>query len=153
VTDLRLSFYMFTNIGALVGQIGMSYSAKYVGFWLAFTLPTAVFCLCPLVLLYGRNKYITSPPTGSVFATSLRVWRYAARGQWTWNPVRLFKNFGRDDFFEASKPSKVAAANNGEKPAWMTFDDQWVDEVRRGFLACKVFLWYPLWCKFHSSSI
>jgi POT family proton-dependent oligopeptide transporter len=27
----------------------------------------------------------------------------------------------------------------------MTFDDQWVDEVRRGFLACSVFCWYPLY--------
>jgi POT family proton-dependent oligopeptide transporter len=27
----------------------------------------------------------------------------------------------------------------------MTFDDEWVDEVRRGFLACKVFLWYPVY--------
>lgn len=27
----------------------------------------------------------------------------------------------------------------------MTFDDAWVDEVRRGLLACKVFLWYPLY--------
>lgn len=27
----------------------------------------------------------------------------------------------------------------------MTFDDIWVDEVRRGLKACTVFLWYPLW--------
>lgn len=27
----------------------------------------------------------------------------------------------------------------------MTFDDEWVDEVRRGVLACKVFLWYPVY--------
>lgn len=27
----------------------------------------------------------------------------------------------------------------------MTFDDAWVDEVRRGLMACKVFLWYPLY--------
>jgi len=27
----------------------------------------------------------------------------------------------------------------------MTFDDEWVDEVRRGLLACKVFLWFPLY--------
>lgn len=26
----------------------------------------------------------------------------------------------------------------------MTFDDSWVDEVRRGFAACAVFTWYPL---------
>lgn len=27
----------------------------------------------------------------------------------------------------------------------MTFDDQWVDEVGRGFAACSVFLWLPLY--------
>jgi POT family proton-dependent oligopeptide transporter len=27
----------------------------------------------------------------------------------------------------------------------MTFDDQWVDEVKRGFAACSVFCWYPLY--------
>jgi POT family proton-dependent oligopeptide transporter len=30
----------------------------------------------------------------------------------------------------------------------MTFDDAWVDEVRRGLMACGVFLWYPLYCEF-----
>lgn len=30
----------------------------------------------------------------------------------------------------------------------MTFDDQWVDEVRRGFKACGVFVWFPLYCEF-----
>jgi len=27
----------------------------------------------------------------------------------------------------------------------MTFDDAWVDEVARGFAACTVFIFYPLW--------
>jgi len=27
----------------------------------------------------------------------------------------------------------------------MTFDDKWVDEVRRGLKACEVFCWYPLY--------
>lgn len=38
-------------------------------------------------------------------------------------------------------PSRLGSS----KPAWMNFDDAWVDEVRRGLLACKVFLWYPLY--------
>lgn len=42
----------------------------------------------------------------------------------------------------AAKPSNFGA----NKPAWMDFDDAWVDEVRRGLLACRVFLWYPLYC-------
>jgi proton-dependent oligopeptide transporter, POT family len=33
-------FYLFINIGALVGQIAMVYAEKYVGFWLSFLLPT-----------------------------------------------------------------------------------------------------------------
>ena len=33
------------------------------------------------------------------------------------------------------------------KPGWMTYDDKWVDEVRRGFKACTVFVWYPIYCE------
>jgi POT family proton-dependent oligopeptide transporter len=33
----------------------------------------------------------------------------------------------------------------------MNFDDKWVDEVQRGFRACGVFLWYPMYCEFGGS--
>ncbi|TFK71960.1 peptide transporter PTR2A [Pluteus cervinus] len=144
VTRIYMYFYLFINIGALVGQIGMTYAEKYVGFWLAFTLPTIVFCLCPLILLYGRNKYERTPPTGSVLAKSLKVFGYAARGRWSLNPFTLWRQFNTDDFWESAKPSNVIKAT-GSKPEWMNFDDIWVDEVRRGFKACVVFCWFPLY--------
>ena len=50
-------FYLFINIGALVGQIGMVYAEKYVGFWLSFTLPTIMFFFCPIVMVYCRNVF------------------------------------------------------------------------------------------------
>ncbi|EIW55672.1 oligopeptide transporter [Trametes versicolor FP-101664 SS1] len=139
---IYMYFYMFINIGALVGQISMAYSEKYVGFWLSFTLPTLVFCLCPFVLYFGRHMYITSPPQGSVLGKSLRLWRFAAKGRWSWNPVRTFRNLSAADFWENVKPSNF---NEETRPTWMTFDDQWVDEVKRGFKACSVFLWYPVY--------
>jgi len=42
VTSARIYnwFYLFINIGALVGQITMAYAALYVGYYLAFLLPT-----------------------------------------------------------------------------------------------------------------
>lgn len=135
-------FYMFINIGALVGQIGMAYSAYYVGFWLAFLLPTLIFLLCPLVLYFCRNMYVRSPPQGSVLGPALRLWLYAQKGRWSLNPVKCYKNLTHMSFWENVKPSRIPA---DRRPSWMTFDDQWVDEVRRGFLACKVFLWYPLY--------
>ncbi|KAL0581439.1 hypothetical protein V5O48_000593 [Marasmius crinis-equi] len=141
VTRIYLYFYLFTNIGSLIGQIAMTYAEKYVGFWLAYTLPTIVFMLCPIVLWSRRNHYIRSPPTGSVLATAIRVFRLAAKGRWSANPVTLYKNFKAPDFWEQAKPSNQI----GERPAWMTFDDTWVEEVRRGVKACGVFVWYPIY--------
>jgi proton-dependent oligopeptide transporter, POT family len=126
----------------------MTYSEKFVGFWLSFTLPTIVFLLCPVVLFRGRHRYRHSPPTGSVLSTAFRLWRFAARGRWSINPARLYRNMTASDFWESAKPSRQV---DGFKPRWMTFDDEWVDEVKRGFKACAVFCWYPIYCMIISS--
>ncbi|KAJ7436054.1 PTR2-domain-containing protein [Mycena galericulata] len=146
ISRVYMYFYLFINIGALVGQIGMTYSERYVGFWLAYTLPTGVFLLCPIVLFIGRNRYVRTPPTGSVLATAVRLWRYAARGRWSVNPVKCVKRLRAPGFWDDAKPSAVVRRVGEEgKPTWMTFDDQWVDEVRRGLSACAVFCWYPIY--------
>jgi POT family proton-dependent oligopeptide transporter len=43
--------------------------------------------------------------------------------------------------WDVAKPSNVPVER---RPAWMTYDDAWVDEVKRGLRACKVFLFLPL---------
>jgi len=139
---IYMYFYFFINVGAMVGQITMTYAEKYDGYYLAFTLPTAVFLLCPIVLFFGRKRYNRSPPQGSVLAKSFKLWAYAARGRWTLNPIALYKNLKADDFWESAKPSNIP---DSQRPRWMTFDDRWVDEVRRGFKACSVFTWFPLY--------
>jgi len=141
ISRVYMYFYLFINIGALVGQIGMVYAEKYVGFWLAYTLPTVVFLLCPIVLFVGRKRYVRSPPTGSVLATALRLFGLAAKGRWSLNPIKTYRQMTADDFWENAKPSKQGS----KKPKWMTFDDQWVDEVKRGLKACGVFCWYPIY--------
>ena len=135
-------FYMFINIGALVGQITMVYAEKYVGFWLSYLLPTVMLLTCPAVMLYGRNKYKRSPPQGSVFSKAFKLFLLANKGRWTLNPVATYKRLHDGTFWDDVKPSRFPA---GRRPAWMTFDDNWVDEVGRGFAACSVFLWYPLY--------
>lgn len=99
--------------------------------------------LCPIVLWYGRDKYVTSPPTGSVLATSLRLWRFAAKDRWSLNPVTCWKQLNADGFWENAKPSKFTKE---QRPSWMKFDDKWVDEVRRGLMACSVFCYFPVYC-------
>jgi hypothetical protein len=57
--------------------------------------------------------------------------------------VRAWKQLNAEDFWENVKPSNVTL-----RPKWMTFDDEWVDEVRRGLKACAVFCWFPIYCEF-----
>ncbi|KAJ6546212.1 peptide transporter PTR2A [Mycena vulgaris] len=142
VSRIYMYFYLMINVGSLLGQIGMSYAEKYVGFWLAYTLPTVIFLLCPVILIMGRKRYIRSPPTGSVLATFLHLFRFAAKGRWSLNPLRTYRNLTAPDFWEAAKPSRVRPA---ARPAWMSFDDQWVDEVQRGLKACAVFAYFPVY--------
>ncbi|KAF5254957.1 hypothetical protein FANTH_331 [Fusarium anthophilum] len=69
------------------------------------------------------------------------TWFLAQEGCWSINPFATWKNLHRDDFWERVKPSNFSHQN---RPKWMTFDDAWVDELSRGFNACAVFCWYPI---------
>ncbi|PVI02540.1 PTR2-domain-containing protein [Periconia macrospinosa] len=141
ISRIFLYFYMFINAGSLLGQISMVYVEKYVGFWCAFLLPTIMFCFCPLVLWFCRNKYNRSPPTGSVLIRACKLWGLAQKGKWSVNPVQTRRNMKADSFWEDVKPSHLGS----NKPAWMTFDDAWVDQVARGLRACSCFGWIPLY--------
>ncbi|KAF5630684.1 proton-dependent oligopeptide transporter POT family [Fusarium tjaetaba] len=119
----------------------MVFAEKEVGFWLSYTLPTFMLCLCPLVMWLNRNKYERRPPAGSVLGQALKTWFLAQKGCWSINPFATWKNLHRDDFWERVKPSNFS---HETRPKWMTFDDAWVDELSRGFNACAVFCWYPI---------
>ncbi|RYP42684.1 hypothetical protein DL767_000053 [Monosporascus sp. MG133] len=81
------------------------------------------------------SKYVRRPPTGSVLGKATSLFFLA----WKKNGYKLRSKGG---FWEAVKPSKIPES---ERPSWMTFDDAWVDEVRRGFKACSVFVWFPIY--------
>lgn len=138
-TRIFLYFYFAINVGSLVGQIAMVYVELYVGFWLAFLLPTVLFAACPAILLVMKKKYTLSPPTGSVLGKFFKMFGMAMRGKWSaiFNPPK----FRREFTWDVVRPSKVP---EDQRPEWMTYDDEWVDEVRRGLKACKVFLFLPI---------
>ncbi|GAA5841611.1 hypothetical protein JCM9279_000706 [Rhodotorula babjevae] len=130
-------FYMAINVGALAGQLGMSYAARNHGYWLAFLLPTIVFATTPIVMWLGRNRYVQTKPSGSVLGKAMRIlsvnFKHAG-----WSP----KAWYRAGFWENALPSRIPAA---ERPSWMVWDDTFVWEVRRGFKACQVFGFFPLY--------
>ncbi|KAF2252611.1 oligopeptide transporter [Trematosphaeria pertusa] len=137
---ILLYFYGFINVGSITGMIAMVYAEKYVGFWLSFTVPSVTFLICPLILFGFRKKYASAPPSGSVLGKAFRLCLLSMKGQWSWNPATVYRNIHHPDFWNRVKPSRIT-----ERPAWMTHDDSWVDEVSRGIRACRCFCWYPLY--------
>ncbi|GAA5864704.1 hypothetical protein JCM3774_006048 [Rhodotorula dairenensis] len=132
-----MGFYLLVNIGALAGQLGMVYAEKNIGFYMAFLLPTIVFALTPFVLYFGRNRYVKARPAGSILGKCMNVFRFAVKKAGP-NP----RSWVRDGFWQAALPSRYSEA---EKPAYMTWDDNWVYEVRKAFKACQVFIFLPLY--------
>jgi POT family proton-dependent oligopeptide transporter len=132
VTNTRvfLYFYLAINIGSVCGQIAMVYVEKYHSFWLAFFIPTIFFLIAPIVLALNKKKYKLKPATGSVLSKFLRMFFYVSKRSPAFRPN-----------WEHAKPSQIPV---DQRPAWMTYDDAWVDEVRRGLMACKVFLYLPV---------
>ncbi|KPM39721.1 putative peptide transporter ptr2 [Neonectria ditissima] len=129
-TRIFLYFYFCINLGSMAGQIGMVYVEKYHSFYLAFLIPTVLFLIAPIVLAFNKKHYKLSPPTGSVLSKFLRMFVYVQK---QCKPFKLN--------WDLAKPSNVPV---DARPVWMTYDDAWVDEVRRGLMACKVFLFLPV---------
>ncbi|RYP69898.1 hypothetical protein DL771_005841 [Monosporascus sp. 5C6A] len=135
ISVIYMRYYFCINVGSLVGQISMGVYPLSFGPPLQILL---AFEQIPSRLdpdIRGESKYVRHPPTGSVLgkATSLFFLAWKKNG---------YKWSSKGGFWEAVKPSKIPES---ERPSWMTFDDAWVDEVRRGFKACSVFVWYPIY--------
>ncbi|CAN9247457.1 unnamed protein product [Alternaria alternata] len=111
-----MRYYLLINVGALVGQVSMG--KQFVNEF---------------------KHYVKKPPQGDVLVKSMRTYGLVLKGRFSLNPVRTWKNLSDPNIWDAAKPSKIA-----NKPAWMTFDDAWVEEVRRGIKACQVFFWLPI---------
>jgi POT family proton-dependent oligopeptide transporter len=90
-------------------------------------------------MLAFSKHYVKKPPQGDVAIKSMRLFGLAFKGQLSLKPIQTWRNLASDDLWNNVKPSRISS-----KPHWMTFDDAWVDEVSRGFKACYVFLWLPI---------
>jgi POT family proton-dependent oligopeptide transporter len=140
VTRIYNWFYFFINIGALVGQVSMVYAERYVGFWLAYLIPTVMFVIAIPVLLLCKKHYILRPPSGNVMGPAFKLLFKALGKGMSVNPIKTYKNWNNGTMWQSVKPSTLGA----NKPSWYNFDDAWVDEVARGFGACTVFFWVPI---------
>ncbi|KAF8608890.1 PTR2-domain-containing protein [Ceratobasidium sp. AG-I] len=133
-------FYLMINIGSL-SSIATTEIELHVGYWLAYLMPTVVYILVPIVLFCGRNLYIKYPPRGSVHLEAYQVLSRVYKGVWSWNPMETVRRMRDPSKWDKARPSFVGGGDQLGLPTW---DDTFVDEMKRTMNAIKVFIFFPL---------
>ncbi|KAF2150195.1 MFS general substrate transporter [Myriangium duriaei CBS 260.36] len=130
---VMLWFYLMINIGGFMG-VATSYSEKYVGWWLAWLIPLILYFPLPFLLWWLKKRLVLHPPGGTNVVSAFRVIGVCLRhGGLT--------RFGRHGFWETAKPSVIAARGLNIRVTW---DDQFVEDVRRASQACGIFCFFPI---------
>ncbi|KAG0238222.1 peptide transporter ptr2 [Actinomortierella wolfii] len=127
IQSIFLAFYFCINVGSLSAIITTN-CEKYVGFWLAYLIPLVVFIGAIFALLYGRNKYVKTPPRGSVMLECFRVAGIAMKNGWN---------------IDAAKPTAIYARN--PESSVVTWDDVFIEELKITAKACRIFAFFPLY--------
>ncbi|KAI9883476.1 MAG: hypothetical protein M1823_004766 [Watsoniomyces obsoletus] len=138
IERIYMVFYFCINIGSL-SSIATTELESHVGFWAAYLLPMLMFCVGFIMFILGRKTYVVHPPKGSVIPDAFRV---------IWVSIVNRGNL------EAAKSSYQEERGRRHQTPWT---DLFVDEIRRALVACKVFLFLPVYwlvhCQMHNNFI
>lgn len=119
-------FYTCINIGS-ISAIATTMLELHVGFWSAYLLPLMMFAIGSVVLVRFKDTYTIKPPQGGVIGDCFRALYIAIRN-------------GFD--LETARPSCQAQGTRNHRITW---DDTFIDELKTALVACKVFLFFPIY--------
>ncbi|EUC39179.1 hypothetical protein COCCADRAFT_31902 [Bipolaris zeicola 26-R-13] len=126
VQRIYMVFYMCINVGS-ISAIATTMLELHVGFWGAYLLPLIMFCVGYVILVRGKKQYIIKPPQGGVIGNCFRALYIAARNGGDLNKA------------------KASAQGHGRLKSRVTWDDKFVEELKTALVACKVFLFFPIY--------
>jgi len=126
IQRIYTTYYVCVSIGSL-SAIATSHMELHIGFWAAYLLPLLMFLVGFAILLFSKKYYVARPPTRSVIP-------YAFKVMW----IGLVNKGNMD----AAKPHYQGEFGSGYATPW---DDLFVDELKRSLLACRVFLFFPVY--------
>ena len=127
IQRIYMIFYMMINVGSL-SSIATTELEKNVGFWAAYLLPFLFFLVGFAALLFGKNKYVVQPPKGSIIPQAFKV---------CWIAI-----MNKGDFNTAKPEYQDELGTSKYDLKWNSL---FVEEVKRALVACKVFVFYPIY--------
>lgn len=137
---MTLVFYWAINIGAFF-QLATSYCARDIGFWLAFLVPMFMYIVVPIVLIVLQKDLVKDKPQGSVLTNAWRILRVTFRGNW-------IKRWRNGELWQYARPSNMLERGEEfykqKKQKPISWDDQWVLDIKQTLDACKIFVFFPM---------
>jgi POT family proton-dependent oligopeptide transporter len=134
IQRLYMIFYFCINIGSL-SAIATTELELHIDFWAAYLLPTLMFVVGFIVLIVGRKYYVVRPPKGSIVIHAFKV-------MW----IGLINKGNLD----AAKPSYQQEYGGRHKTPW---NDLFIGEIRRALVACRVFVFFPIYWVVYSQML
>ncbi|KAF2009736.1 PTR2-domain-containing protein [Aaosphaeria arxii CBS 175.79] len=117
-------WYWMINIGSL-GGLATTLLEQYVGFWAAYLLSFISLWISVLILVIWRTKFVHEPARGNIMPQAFKACIYACRSGFNMDntkPGPQLENYGRT----------------------VTWDDKFIDDIKRALLACRVSLGLPI---------
>lgn len=136
-------FYLCINLGCLSPTVTTEME-RSTGFWTAYLLCLCFFVLGVAILIAGEKYYVVHPPKGSIIINAFKAMWIGLRNGGTMgtSTSAAASAFVTDNVAEAAKPSYQIERGRKYKMSW---DDVYIDELKRGLAACRVFLFYPIY--------
>ncbi|KAK9711330.1 hypothetical protein K7432_007909 [Basidiobolus ranarum] len=128
-------FYWSINVGSLVGGVVTPQLEKYVGFWVAYAVPTFMFALAIAVFYYGRHRYVKIPPSGeSTLLKAIKCFRYSHK-RYSNSPIKpkAILDAGLSSY-------KGAPPETDEELATKTWDDEFIKDLKQCLMACTIYI-------------
>lgn len=126
IQRIYMIYYLCVTCGSL-SSIATTEMELHIGFWAAYLLPLLVFLMGFFIFLSAKKNYAISPPKS-------RVIQHAFKAMW----IGLINKANMD----AAKPCYQEAVGCKSAVPW---DDVFVEELKRGLVACRVFLVFPIY--------
>ncbi|GMM43457.1 Ptr2 protein [Pichia kluyveri] len=137
---LTMIFYWAINIGAFL-QIATSYSARDVGYWLAFLCPGIMYLIVVIAMLFIRPNLKPERPKGSLLGKALRVVRVCLKGN-------FFKRLYNKKFWSYAYPENMEKRGqlyqNKKKQTPIDWTAQEVDDYKSVFTQCVMFSFWVI---------
>jgi len=135
IQRIYMIFYLCINVGSL-SSIATTELELHVGFWSAYLLPVIMFIVGLLVLVAGKKFYIVRPPKGSVII-------HAFKAMWIGLMNKGNMNAARPSYQEETPSRRYITPWN----------DLFIDEIKRALVACRVFVFFPIYWVVYSQML